>query len=164
MTESEPLRRRGASGVTGTVSPLEVIVFYVGLDEFCLPVAMVREIRVWSEPTPLPRADPAILGVINLRGTILPVLDLALRLGCGSDHPAGRKVIIVTEDSGRVAGLAVSRVTDILSVDPAEIVAPPATSPIEGDGFVMRLSFQADRFLRILDLGRLMPAGMEADR
>ncbi|EAR52519.1 hypothetical protein OG2516_05408 [Oceanicola granulosus HTCC2516] len=84
---------------------LEVISFHVAGQSFCLDVRQVREIRRWSPVTLLPRTPAYMLGVINLRGAVIPVLDLAARLGLGETRPSERHVIIVATLGAQAAGL-----------------------------------------------------------
>jgi len=69
----------------------ELISFRIGAQEFCIGVAVVREIRGWTQATPLPHAPSYVRGVINLRGTVLPIIDLAERLGLPASEPTPPK-------------------------------------------------------------------------
>lgn len=92
----------------------EVIAFRVGKQEYCIDVMMVREIRGWTIATALPRAPRYIKGVINLRGAVLPIVDLAVRLGMPGVAPTARNVIIVVQILHRQIGILVDAVSDIL--------------------------------------------------
>ena len=81
-------------------SARELISFMIGVQEFCLDIGVVREIRGWTETTPMPYAPDYVHGVINLRGTVMPVVDLCRRLGLGETIPTQRHVIIVAMVSG----------------------------------------------------------------
>ena len=73
----------------------ELIAFRIGEQEFCVDIMTVREIRGFAAATPLPHAPNFVVGVINLRGTVLPIVDLAARLGFGATVPTARSVVIV---------------------------------------------------------------------
>lgn len=73
----------------------ELIAFRIGSQEFCVDVMSIREIRGWTAATPLPQCPDFICGVINLRGTVLPIIDLAARLGFPPAAPTARHAIIV---------------------------------------------------------------------
>lgn len=103
----------------------ELIAFRLGAQEFCIDVTDVREIRGWSPATPLPHAPTFVLGVINLRGAVLPVIDLAGRLEMAPAEPGARHVIVVVEIERRVLGLLVDAVSDILSVSTEEMRPAP---------------------------------------
>jgi purine-binding chemotaxis protein CheW len=138
-----------------------MMMFECAGQPFGLPVGCIRELRAWTSPTPLPLSDPALLGVINLRGAILPVLDLARRL-CLPDAPApDRPVIMVIEWEGRRAGLRLDRVRDILHL-PDGCIEPPDLLLDVSDclaGFAMA----ENQPLRILDPARLLPRFAEDD-
>lgn len=135
----------------------DMITFSASGQDFCLPVGAIRELRAWSQPTPLPLADPALIGVINLRGTILPVLDLAVLLALEAVSPPPlRPVIMVIESGRRRAGLILDRVRDIVqlplsAIEPATVIGDSASCLA---GFAMMDGAP----LRILDAARLLSA------
>ncbi|MCQ3971320.1 chemotaxis protein CheW, partial [Klebsiella pneumoniae] len=75
--------------------PRELIAFRIGDQEFCVDIRSVREIRGWAPATPLPQSPAYVRGVLNLRGAVLPIIDLSSRLGLGTAEPSARHVIIV---------------------------------------------------------------------
>src|SRR5580698_7782152 len=85
----------------------ELIAFRVGRQEFCINVMTVREIRGWTAATALPRSPRYVRGVINLRGAVLPIVDLAVRLGLPAPEPTARNVIIVVQIGQQQVGLLV---------------------------------------------------------
>jgi purine-binding chemotaxis protein CheW len=106
----------------------ELIAFRIGEQEFCVNIMSVREIRGWTPATPLPHAPPYVLGVINLRGVVLPIVDLASRLGMTPAEPTARHVIIVAQVGQRVIGMLVDAVSDILTVVDDDIQPTPEIS------------------------------------
>jgi purine-binding chemotaxis protein CheW len=94
----------------------ELIAFRIGEQEFCVDIIAVREIRGFAAATPLPHAPNFVVGVINLRGTVLPIVDLAARLGFGPTQPTARSVVIVVRIDRQLVGLLVDAVSDILTV------------------------------------------------
>ena len=82
----------------------EFVAFRVGAQEFCIDIMGVREIRGWTPATPLPHAPAYVRGVINLRGAVLPIVDLAMRFGIGLTEPTARSVIIVVQVYQQVHG------------------------------------------------------------
>src|SRR6478736_3451685 len=91
----------------------EFVAFRAGSLEFCINIMSVREIRGWTPATAIPRAPSYIRGVINLRGVVLPIVDLGVRLGLPGTEPTARHVIIVAQVGERAAGLLVDSVSDI---------------------------------------------------
>src|SRR5689334_24755425 len=94
----------------------ELISFRVGAQEFCVEIMAVREIRSWTDVTPLPHAPPYVRGMINLRGTVLPVIDMGPRLNIPVDDQMKRRVIIVVWIGGKLVGLIVDAGCDILAL------------------------------------------------
>ena len=99
----------------------EYITFRVGTQYFCVDIMSVREIRGWTPATTLPHAPGFVRGVINLRGIVLPIVDLAERLGLIPAVPTARHVIIVAQTARQIIGLLVDAVSDIIA-QPAESV------------------------------------------
>jgi purine-binding chemotaxis protein CheW len=160
---SQPLATMGA----GTPEPppladVELLTFRVGDHEYSVDIMSVREIRGWTHATSLPHAPPYVRGVINLRGTVLPVLDLALRLGLDDEGPGERNVIIVVDSEGRTVGLRVDAVSDILTIPQAELQAPPDIAGDTAQVFVRALTLIEGRMVRVLDLRCVMPERQEA--
>jgi len=124
---------------------------------FALPIESVREIVMVPEITPVPETGPFVRGIINLRGRILPVLDLGMRLGLGRgpSHPDGR--ILVVEPHGEPPlGLLVDDASEVLRV-PADSLAPPPELAAGGSsGAVRSVARLADRMLLVLDLDRVL--------
>ena len=110
---------------------LQVLSFEVGAQTYCVPVSAVREIRGVTPPTPLPDAPPFVRGVINLRGQVMPVIDLSQRLGKGAAQDGPRQVIIVVENQTDVAGLLVDAVCDSFTVEADAINPPPSLGDVE---------------------------------
>src|ERR1700761_8577950 len=94
----------------------ELTSFRIGEQEFCVDIMSVREIRGWTPATPLPRTPDYVRGVINLRGAVLPIIDLAARLGLQTTETTARHVIMVVHLGGRTVGLLVDAVSDIVTI------------------------------------------------
>lgn len=119
-----------ASDLTDVFSPddgrVEVITLVVRDVEFCVDIKAVREIRGWTPATPVPHAPPYVKGVINLRGIVMPVLDLAARLDLGVTEPSSRHVIVVVQCGEQLAGLLVDSVQETFFVSASQLQAPPS--------------------------------------
>jgi purine-binding chemotaxis protein CheW len=136
----------------------ELIAFAVGKQEFCIDVMSVREIRGWTPTTVLPHSQPFVRGVINLRGAVLPIVDLAVRLGFPAAETMGRHVIIVVQVNDQIVGLLVDAVSDILTAKDGEILAPPDVASDMAKRFVCGLIAMDGRMVSILSLENVMPA------
>lgn len=135
----------------------ELIAFRVGRQEFCINVKLVREIRGWSAATALPRAPRYVKGVINLRGAVLPIVDLAVRLGMAGTEPTNRNVIIVVQLFQRQIGILVDAVSDILTANDNVIQPlPDATSGLV-KSFVKGLLPMDGRMISLIALDHVLP-------
>jgi len=135
----------------------EFIAFCIGEQEFCVDIMTVREIRGWTPATPLPQTPEFMRGVINLRGAVLPIMDLATRLGLASNEPSERSVIIVVAMADRTIGLLVDAVSDILSVTQDLIQPTPDVACDRVKSFVRGLITMEGRMISEIASERLMP-------
>lgn len=146
-----------------TSAPVELLTFTLGDQEYALDIMCVREIRGWTKATPLPHAPSYMRGVINLRGTVLPVLDLAERLGLPAGTHSDRNVIIVVNQGSSVAGLLVNAVSDIIALDTQDLQPPPDLSSHVSAAVIKSLTLIDDRMIRVLDLASVVtPAQSDA--
>lgn len=140
----------------------EVVTFHVGEQEFCVDIRNVREIRGWSPVTTLPHSPDFIMGVLNLRGIVVPIIDVSARLGLGTTTPCPRHVIIIAEMDGRTAGFMVSAVSKMLELDETSIQPLPEVSRAAHEGsFTQGLIATPEGMLRLLDLSTLFPHSQE---
>ena len=144
---------------TASSAHTEYLSFRIDENEYSVEIMSVREIRGWTRTTSLPHAPPFVRGVINLRGTVLPVVDLAVRLGLEASEPQERNVIIVVDVGSRVMGLRVDAVSDILSFSDDQLQPPPDMT--SKSRFVRALTILDDRMVRILDLEAVLPSNEE---
>lgn len=143
--------------------PQEVVAFCVAGQDFCFDIMSVREIRGWTETTTLPHAQSYVKGVINLRGSVVPVVDLSDRLGFGQTEACARHVIIITVVQGQTIGLLADVVLDILAVSEESMHAVPDMVSDQVKAFISGVVLVEDRMIRRLDLSSVIPsAGMEA--
>ncbi len=152
-----------ASSMQTDTDNRELIAFRVGRQEFCINVMMVREIRGWTAATALPRSPRYVKGVINLRGAVLPIVDLAVRLGLPGTEPTARNVIIVVMIGHQQIGLLVDAVSDILTTNDNNIQPSPDVSSDLVKTFVKGLLPVDGRMISLIGLDNVLPAGeMEA--
>ena len=140
---------------------LELIAFRIGEQEFCVDIRSVREIRGWTPATSLPHSPHFVRGVINLRGAVLPIVDLGARLGLATTQPTVRHVIIVVRIADRMVGLLVDAVCDILTVQRAVLQPTPEVSGELGRSFVRGLLAHEERMISLVSLDRLLPPALE---
>jgi purine-binding chemotaxis protein CheW len=141
----------------GSDGILELISFAIGGQEYCIDVRSVREIRGWTPATPIPQTPEHILGVINLRGAVMPVLDLRCRLGLGRTEPSPRHVIVVIEHGARTAGFLVDEVQETFQLSSDLLQAPPVMGGEADAPFVDAIIPLEGRMLSRLVIGALLP-------
>jgi purine-binding chemotaxis protein CheW len=135
----------------------ELISFRIGAQEFCVDIMAIREIRGWTAATALPQSPSFVKGVINLRGAVLPIVDLAARLGFESTEASDRNVIIVAQIGEQVVGLLVDAVSDILTVTDDVIQPTPDVASETAKTFVRGLIAMDGRMISLIGLERVLP-------
>lgn len=135
----------------------ELIAFRIGDQEFCVDIMSVREIRGWTPATPLPHAPSYVMGVINLRGAVLPIIDLSARLGMKDADPSERHVIIVAQVKSRVVGLLVEAVSDILTITDDNIQPVPEVSSELEKQYARGILAIDKRMICMIDLDAFFP-------
>lgn len=140
----------------GSDARRQFITFRSNRQEFGADIMMIREIRGWTETTPLPNAPDYVRGVINLRGVVLPVIDLRARLGHGMTEANIKHVIIVVKAEDRTIGLLVDAVSDILTAKAADIQPTPELARDAESAFVEGIAVLEERMVTILSMGQLM--------
>jgi purine-binding chemotaxis protein CheW len=132
----------------------QLITFQIGEQKLGVDIMAIREIRAWTPTTMLPHVPSYVRGVVNLRGTVLPVIDLGSRLGWGDCDPTSRHVIIVIKIGEQLQGLIVDAVNDIVSIDEANLQPVPATDT-DGSEFLEGITSIEDQMVMILNLDKL---------
>lgn len=140
-----------------STSEVELLSFRLADEEYSVDIMSVREIRGWTRATPLPHAPAHVRGVINLRGTVLPVVDLSVRLGMAPVEGDARNVIIVVQVGSQTAGLLVDAVSDILALPRSELQTPPELAADTAHSFIEALTIVEGRMIRVLDLTAVLP-------
>lgn len=140
---------------------IELLSFLVGGQDYSVDIMSVREIRGGAQATSLPHSPSYVRGVINLRGTVLPIMDLAKRLGMQNSQNDDRNVIIVVAVEERTVGLMVDAVSDILSISEDDMQPPPEMRADQDRNFVSALTIVDERMIRILDLNAVLPEANE---
>lgn len=142
-------------GMTGSVTR-EYLTFAVAGQDYGIDILAVREIRGWSLESPLPNCPAAVRGVINLRGQVVPIYDLRIRLGAEASVPTATHVVIVVEAAAGFYGLLVDAVSDILSVSDGELQPVPETGMAAEHAFLTALLARPDRMVSLLNLDLLV--------
>ncbi|MDM9619023.1 chemotaxis protein CheW [Rhizobium sp. S96] len=135
----------------------ELIAFRVGDQEFCVNVMSVREIRGWTPATAMPHSPSYMKGVINLRGAVLPIIDLSARLGMKPAVTTPRHVIIVAQVHSKVVGLLVDAVSDILTIAEDSIQPTPEIASELQRQFARGVLAIDKRMICLLELEAIFP-------
>ncbi|OYV35345.1 MAG: chemotaxis protein CheW [Acidocella sp. 20-61-6] len=135
----------------------ELLSVRIGDQEFAIDICAIREIRGWIASTHLPHAPSYIKGMINLRGIVLLVIDLAERLGLPPQAPSPASVVVVVEDEARVAGLLVDAVCDIITVTDEMRQATPETGGAMSSRYIEGLIMMEQGITGIIAIPAVMP-------
>jgi purine-binding chemotaxis protein CheW len=134
----------------------EYLSFRLGKEEYAIDILKVQEIRPYESVTRIPNMPEFIKGVINLRGTIVPIADLRLRFAMDTAGVDQFTVVIILNIGKRTVGVVVDAVSDVVSLAPGDIRAAAALSGLLEDGFIRGLADADGRMLIVMDISRLM--------
>ena len=136
----------------------QYVLFRVGVEEYGLPIETVSSIIRFEAATPVPRAPASVDGVIDLRGRVVPVVDLAKRLFGTAIEPEARTRIVVTEGEGGAVGLIVDEATEVATVSASEMMPPPSSAlRVDVADAFEAVIHRGDRLVMLLDLDRVLP-------
>ena len=134
----------------------EYLTFRLDREEYGIDILKVQEIRGYEQPTRIANAPSFIKGVINLRGTIAPIVDMRVRFQCPQIEYNQFTVVIILNLSDRVVGIVVDSVSDVLSLPQDAISPAPEIESVIDGGCIMGLGTTGERMLILLDIERLM--------
>ena len=143
----------GGSGIDGLS---QFISFAIGDDQYGVDIMAVREIKGWSQITPLPRQPDYMRGVLNLRGVMVPILDLRCRFGQGKTEATPLHIVIVVQIGARHVGLLADRVLDIVAFDASQIQAVPRIAQAARADFLSGLMTIESGMIALIDLSHLL--------
>ena len=143
----------------------QVLTFKLAEESYGIDILQVQEIRGWAPVTHIPQSAPHVLGVLNLRGSIVPILDLRVRLGLPAEFTPLTVVIVIsirTQTGARECGLVVDSVADVVDLDESSLKPPPSLNGGSAADFVNGLATLDDRMLILLDLDALAARDLPA--
>ena len=143
--------KRSAAAMGG-----EFLTFRLDAEEYGIDNLKVQEIRSYEQPTRIANAPAFIKGVVNLRGVIVPIVDLRLKLGCETAEYNSFTVVIVLNVKGRVVGAVVDSVSDVLALDAQTIKPAPEMNSAVDTSFITGIGSVNDRMLILMDIEGLM--------
>jgi purine-binding chemotaxis protein CheW len=134
----------------------EFINFAVGVEQYGVDIMSVREIKEWSNVTHLPKQPDYVRGVLNLRGIVLPIIDLRCRFGQGLTECTPMHIIIIVQSEGRQFGLLADKVLDIVSFEPELMQPIPPVARSSHARFLAGLVTVESTMIALIDLPRLL--------
>jgi len=138
---------------------LHLVGFRVGAETFGVPISCVHEIVRVPEITSVPDSQDFVEGVINLRGKIIPVVDLRKRFGQQPSEPARKNRVIVVESENRLVGLMVDAASEVMRIAANEIEPPPQVGSASDSGYVTGVGKLKDRLIILVDLQKVLKRG-----
>jgi purine-binding chemotaxis protein CheW len=145
-----------SGGSAAVAKKAEFLTFRLGAEEYGIDILRVQEIRSFEEPTRIANAPSFIKGVVNLRGVIVPVVDLRIKLGCEKVEYNGFTVVIVLNVRGRVVGAVVDSVSDVLELSSDLIKPAPEMNTTVDTSFITGIASVGERMLILMDIEALM--------
>lgn len=141
---------------THQVSQRELLTFTIGAEEYCIDILKVQEIRGYDSVTRIANTPEYIKGVLNLRGNIVPIIDLRLKLGLGSPSYNETTVVIILNIGEKVIGAVVDGVSDVMTLDAAAIRPAPEFGSALDTKYILGLAPHEDRMLILVDIEKLI--------
>jgi purine-binding chemotaxis protein CheW len=141
----------------------QFLTFNLGDETFGLEILRVQEIKGYSTITPIPNAPPHVIGLMNLRGAVIPIIDLRRKFGMPAVAYTKFTVIIVVTVGAKVSGLMVDAVSDVLDLQASQIAPPPEFDASVDVSYLTGLGTAGDQLVTLLDVDRLVTLGVPAD-
>ena len=148
--------REAAPAAAADAGGQEFLTFRLGAEEYGIEILKVQEIRGWEVPTAIANTPAFIKGVINLRGIIVPIVDLRLKFGLSGVTYDALTVVIILSVARRVVGIVVDAVSDVVTLLPQQVRAAPEFGTSLDTRFITGLGTLGERMLILADIERLM--------
>ena len=155
MQTTESAARDTHASMTSTVAQ-EYLTFTLGAEEYGVNILKVQEIRGYEKPTAIANAPAYIKGVVNLRGTIVPIVDMRIKFNLGDATYDQFTVVIILNVSERVVGMVVDGVSDVISLEAEQMRPAPEFSSTFDTRYITGLGTVDERMLILVDIDRLM--------
>jgi purine-binding chemotaxis protein CheW len=154
--ETTPANGQGSDGSSVSSLPSQLISFAIGDDQYGVDIMAVREIKGWTDITHLPKQPDYVRGVLNLRGVIVPIIDLRCRFGQGLTEATALHIVIIVHIGSKPVGLLADRVLDIVSLDEAQIQPVPKIAASQRVSFLSGLVTIDSGMIALIDLPNLL--------
>lgn len=156
-----PAEFGSAGAVEAAATPTQLISFAIGNDQYGVDIMAVREIKGWTEITHLPRQPDYVRGVLNLRGAVVPIIDLRCRFGQGMTEATPLHIAIIVQIESRQVGLLADRVLDIVSFESNQVQPVPRTANSSRISFLSGLVMVEGAMIALIDLPNLLSAQVD---
>jgi len=157
VQESQAGKAKDAAGDGGPAQ--EYLTYTLGPEEYAIDILRVQEIRGYEQPTTIANAPHFLKGVINLRGVIVPIVDLRLKFNVGVAAYLPTTVVIILNIASRVVGIVVDGVSDVTQLRPDQICPPPEFSATVDTRYIAGMAILDERMLIVVDIQTLMLSG-----
>ncbi|HEY8577165.1 MAG TPA: chemotaxis protein CheW [Devosia sp.] len=157
LSDQEPQPAGSTLGAADAATANQFVTFTCGQRLFGIEIMSVREIRKWSQTTPMPSQPYGACGVLDIRGSIVEIYDLAAMLGAHSAEEEASKVILVVSLGDRDVGVIADTVSDIIFAKPEDL-RPAPNGKGRGESSVAKLVKSGDQLIAVLDLDVLFPS------
>ena len=137
----------------------EMLVFKLGNEEYGVDILKVQEIRGYEKVTPIPRSPDFLKGVVNLRGSIVPVIDMRVKFGLANVTYDSLTVVIVLRIAGRIIGAVVDGVSDVVQLGANDIKEAPRLGSVVDSSYLAGVATKDKRMILALDIEKLLSAG-----
>jgi len=148
--------RRGSTPNTDLTGIREFLAFKLGSEEYGMDILRVQEIRSFEKPTHMANAPEHILGVVNLRGVIVPIVDMRIKFKLGTVNYDTFTVVIILNIGTRVVGMVVDGVSDVITLTPEQLRPVPEFSAAISSDHLLAIGSLENRMLILLDIEKLM--------
>lgn len=149
---------KGAKGAASAATQGEYLTFRLGGEEYGIDILRVQEIRSYEQPTRIANSPAFLKGVVNLRGVIVPIIDLRVKLNCAAAEFNAFTVVIVLNIMGRVVGAVVDSVSDVLELTTEQVKPAPGMNAQVDMSFITGIANVGERMLILMDITALMSA------
>jgi purine-binding chemotaxis protein CheW len=145
----------------GATTPNQLISFAIGDDQYGVDIMAVREIKGWTAITSLPKQPEYVRGVLNLRGVIVPIVDLRCRFGQGLTEATPMHIVIIVQIASKPVGLLADRVLDIVSLDASQVKPVPRVAQAQRLNFLCGLATTEGAMIALIDLPNLLTLNID---